>query len=398
MVVWDMVRQAPIRTKTFAAKLFAPVAWNPRESMLAFAVGHKVVKLFDADASAQAEILSLQGHMNRIKAVCWHPSGDRIATASVDGTVKFWSTTGRRLFSPGAYAISWNPDGSRYASVFKNSVLLCDAKSLQTVRQFDGHADQVFAASWSPDGMSVASASIDREVRVWNAATGTIIWRRKAIDPDCSYGIPLPAVLTWSPDSRHLAFPQANFEIGIVDATNGKPVGSLSGHRYPVRTVAWSPGGSRIVSGGQRGELRVWNSVTGQPVAARNIGAGVNAICWRPDGSRVAGAATDNTVYLWDLNSLPDAPLDRLIGHTNYVHSVSWSFDGERIASADESGTIRIWDARKGQQTLTLSYPRAVPMVAWNPNGKRLACVGFGGSTSVRIWNATFQRSVGPCW
>ena len=70
----------------------------------------------------------------------------------------------------------------------------------------------------------------------------------------------------------------------------------------------------------------------------------------------------------------------------------------ERIASADESGMVRIWDADTGEQTLTLKYPRAVPMVAWNRRGDSLACVGFGGSTEVRIWSASVEQTDGNLW
>jgi WD40 repeat protein len=244
----------------------------------------------------------------------------------------------------------------------------------------------------------VASASVDHEIRVWDAETGKVLWRAKSIESDFKRSSPLPTVLAWSHDSRRLAFPQAGFEIGIVDATSGKPVRQLTGHSDVVYSLAWSPDGSHIVSGGEDKVLRVWNAVTGRPVKTRPMGVAVNAVCWSPDSSRIAGAASDNAVYIWDLKSLPGPPRHRLGGHANYVYTVAWSFDGERIASADESGSIRIWEARTGQETLSLSYPRAVPMVAWNPDGKRLACVGFGGSASVRIWNAAVEPSGPVSW
>jgi WD40 repeat protein len=159
--------------------------------------------------------------------------------------------------------------------------------------------------------------------------------------------------------------------------------------------LAWSPDGLRIVSGGDDNTLRLWNPVTGQLEKTQKTSFRIHALCWSPDGSRIASAANDNDIYIWD--SLAGPPRYRLSGHTTYVHTVSWSSDGERIASADESGSVRIWDAHTGQQTLTLSYPSAVPMVAWNPDGKRLACVSFG-SHGLRIWNTVVEKSDGAHW
>ena len=232
---------------------------------------------------------------------------------------------------------------------------------------------------------------------MWDTASGEVVWSAHNFVPNLKLGpLPSPTVVAWSPDSRRLAFPQANGAIGIVDAATGEQVHRLSGHTEAPLTLAWSPDGAYIVSGGRDRGLRVWNSETGRLEKERTVGVTIFALCWSPDGSRIAGAASDNNVYIW--NRLPEPPLLRLTGHTNVVHTLSWSSDGKRIASADESGMIRIWDADSGQQTLTLKYPRAVSTVAWSPQGKSLACAGFGGSTEVRIWGDSVERTEGDLW
>ena len=82
------------------------------------------------------------------------------------------------------------------------------------------------------------------------------------------------------------------------------PVGEpLRGHDGPVRSVAFSPNGMRIVSGSKDRTIRVWDAETGSPVG------------------------------------------EPLRGHDHCVRSVGFSYDGTRIVSGSQDVTIRIWDA-----------------------------------------------------
>jgi hypothetical protein len=90
----------------------------------------------------------------------------------------------------------------------------------------------------------------------------------------------------------------------VWDAATAEPLHHLSGRTDWVRAVAWSPDGTRLLTGGDGG-ARVWDAATAEP-------------------------------------------LHQLSGHTDWVRAVAWSPDGTRLLTGGDDGTVRVWDATSG--------------------------------------------------
>ena len=154
----------------------------------------------------------------------------------------------------------------------------------------------------------------------------------------------------------------------------------FSGHVDGVTAVAWSPDGSRIVTGSGGGVL-VWDAVTGEELLSLERSSQVDSVAWSPDGSRIATASDDATIRVLDaVTGVELLSLERI----RLVRSVAWSPDGSRIA-AGSAGDVRVLDAVTGVELLSLELSRLVRSVVWSPDGRRIVAGSAGG---VRVWDA----------
>jgi WD40 repeat protein len=155
-----------------------------------------------------------------------------------------------------------------------------------------------------------------------------------------------------------------------------------------VSSVAVTPDGTRVVSGGWDNTVRVWDLATGAPLGeplTAHSGS-VLSVAVTPDGTRVVSGGWDNTIRVWDLAT--GAPLgEPLTGHTGRVYSVVVTPDGSRIVSGGYDGTVRVWDLATGECLLEVACFAGVMALAAGPAGED-DCPVVGGDWvgSVMAW------------
>jgi WD domain, G-beta repeat len=160
-----------------------------------------------------------------------------------------------------------------------------------------------------------------------------------------------------------------------------------------IISVAFSPDGTRMVSGSEDNTVRVWNTNTRQPIGQRFKGhqKAVLAVAFSPDGTKIISGSVDKTIRLW--NASTGEPIGNpLKGHRYSVVSVAFSPDGTKIVSGSDDKTIRLWDTRTGKQVRPLkrkgNEDNFQPvLVSFSADGETI--LGKSYDNTLRSWNAT---------
>ncbi|MFQ3592876.1 MAG: hypothetical protein SNJ82_06755, partial [Gemmataceae bacterium] len=188
--------------------------------------------------------------------------------------------------------------------------------------------------------------------------------------------------LAFSPDGRTLA--AAERTIGLFDAASGKPTGKLFGHAAAVHSLAFLPGGQRLLSADEAGQVRLWDLKSQKALrAATAHPRSTSQLALASDGETVA-LATPEGVQLFEAATLLRRVTLRLPGSDQAVQAVAFSPDGRSLAALYVDHRMVIWELVTGQPRLHRPTTRELwRTLAFHSDGRTLLI----GGESLAAWD-----------
>ncbi len=175
---------------------------------------------------------------------------------------------------------------------------------------------------------------------------------------------------------------------------------TLTGHKYHIDSVTFSPDGKTLISGGQDGTVLLWDVSTGKPkktLTDQDVDTDPNThfvsthvFMFNSDGSKFAIGDKKGMIQLWDVSTWKEE--QTLDGHADAITSINFSPDGRSIASTGKDGTVRLWNIDNGQQIQSISGDKRIFWyVMFYPNGLPLA-------TEVARMNSRYDTEIINLW
>lgn len=226
------------------------------------------------------------------------------------------------------------PESVAAAGIF-NELLSNSAKVkvLKTIQ--NGHVNPISSVAFSPIGTLIATASHDHTIKLWNL--------------------------------------QGELSDSVIRT-----------HSLEVTSIAFSPAGDKLVSGGMDG-AKLWNLEDNQAINLTGS-ISVSAVAFSKDGTIIATGSYDKTIKLWDLQGKPINSFSG--GHSDGVTAVAFSpTDNQRLISGAMNGTIKLWNLAGNSFIEIERHRKRINSVTFSPDGNNVLIGSEDGTAAIRDLN-----------
>lgn len=370
--------------------------FNHDQSYVALGFRDGSVKVYDT-TQMESSPVELKKLGSTVTDLSWNVGGDMLATCDSSGEVAVWQWYDRKIVGTGTGVIdqsrkrllNWSYDGKKVSWTTGREIKELTIKSKR--EEVIASHDWVLSPCWSHEGKLLAYIGPDNTIIAFDPAT-----KEETIFSGHQLFV---ESLCWHPSEHYLLSASSDGTVRIWNADTKKQARQLLGHTGHVYSAAWSPDGSKVVSGGlPEDHLHVWDlSTLGSPAFEREL-QDHPAVAWHPDGKQLVVAEGADILVQNDLGEtklIPSSDQEPV-----EIYGLSIDASGKKIACISRAGRIWTVDEASGEIDKVYDqgqqenlYPEITSKaVAWSPDGNFLAGIGSGGT--LRVWDATTGKDV----
>eukprot|EP00102_Acyrthosiphon_pisum_P013255 XP_008182769.1 PREDICTED: F-box-like/WD repeat-containing protein ebi [Acyrthosiphon pisum] len=285
------------------------LAWNCAGTLLATASYDGYGRIWKRDGNISS---ILSQHIGPIFALKWNKRGNYILSAGFDKTTIIWDAASGQCNQQFAFHmapvtdVDWQSNRSFASCSADTFIHVCRLGVDQPLKTFKGHMNEVNAIKWNPQGNLLASCSDDMTLKIWSMKLDNCVHDLQGHNKEIFS-------IKWSPTGPKTANPNMNIilasasldsTVRLWDIERGACIQTLIKHIGPVCSIAFSPDGKFLASGGFDKCVHIWSTQSHQLVHSYKGTGGIFEVCWNSKGDKIGASAHDGRVFVLDQRKL----------------------------------------------------------------------------------------------